>query len=287
MRNRIERFLIMIIPFIMACQGGYVDNQELIREIDRLEYSELRYELETDSLGNVIDTLELIYYKYDDEHNLLFREREIGRDSIKSFCKEYYCAGSKNCFFQESQMANGKYNSVYEAFFKKCGLEEKTIMLFFDSGSTSMDTIEMFYERSYDLNRKIKELVIAFPVADSLPGSMVELIYNDFEKPEAQYFIHEKDTTEYHRWFYSNDTVLTKYIFRKNFLEKDLVETSYLNDLNKVDRTEIINEQEGEVKKRTIFYNYDEEKNIRQRIEVDSIQGLKKYYSYVYVDLLK
>jgi len=145
----------------------------------------------------------------------------------------------------------------------------------------------MYYERSYDTDGKIKELVINSPVMDSLPGSVIKLIYNSFEKPESQYYIFGKDTTEKHNWYYSNDSTLNKYVWVKKSFDQEIVETSYLNDIEKTDRIEIIKKKEDEIEKRIIFYSYNIEGDLRQCIEVDYTTGLRKYYSYVYVELLE
>jgi len=103
-----------------------------------MDYSTLRYELETDSLGSIIDTSGLTCYKYDDEHHLLFKEREWKRYSAEYLSMDYYCGESKVEFYQERTMANGKYNSLYEAFFNKCGVEEEAVMYFFGFGSPNL-----------------------------------------------------------------------------------------------------------------------------------------------------
>ena len=268
---------ILICFLIIGCSSNeLVDNQKMRDSIDKLEISKIITVVETDSIGNIADTLSMEYLKYDDQKQKRFKKKIYWYKDRKTSWIDYF-KPDEDLFYREAFDEEGKSYSIYETMSNKKGEVKRAIRI--NKEREPIDTIIMDYSHEKYSNGNVKMLLIK--TYHEEVGELISKVnYDEYENPIFEVMIMKDDTMSFQTWEYS-DTILQKSIY-----------TNYQGDTSKSiyhfgNKKLLLNEEEFEnrngkfVKSKDISYFYDNENERTKSIEINLQTEDVKYIKYV------
>ncbi|GJM34552.1 MAG: hypothetical protein DHS20C18_35530 [Saprospiraceae bacterium] len=248
----------------------------MVVSIDSMKISKIITEVETDSIGNILDTLSIEYLKYDENNRKRFKRKIYWYKDRKMSGKDYF-RPDEDLFYRESFDEDGKLNSIFETISNKNGRVERAMQI--DKGREPIDTIIMDYSHELQSNGKVKKLLIK--ASHEEVGELIsKLIYDEYENPIFEVMIMENDTMSFQTWEYS-DTVLQRSIYTHYLGDTSM--SIYLFGVEKM----LVNEGKFEykdgmfIKSKEINHFYDETNERQKSIEKNHDTEEVKYIRYL------
>ncbi len=248
----------------------------MIDFIDSLNTSEVITEVETDSIGNILDTLSVTYVKYDDKNCKRFTKKTYWYKGRKSSWIDYF-KPDKNLFYRESFNEKGETNSVFETKSNFKGKIEKAIQI--NTEGDQIDTTLMDYSHIFYSNGNIKELQIK-SFHEEVGELVIKINYDEYEKPLSEVMVLKKDTTSFQIWEYL-DTILEKSIYT-NYLRDTSKSIYYFEKGELLIDEEEFNLKNGDfIKSKEINHFYNDVSIRTKTIETNSMTKAKRYIKFL------
>lgn len=260
---------------LLSCQAQtYLDNQEEVARIDELPIDQIILEVETDSIGQILDTLSRTYLKLDAKQNKVFR-RTLDHQSVKAETITYY-RESEGTFYQEVQLLEIQESSYYETLVRTDGRIEKALYIF-ESGEIR-DTQFMEFQYLYRANGAKEQIRITSKSADG-EGLNIDN-YDTLERLISSVLVLESDTICIEERYY-RDSLLQK-IVEKALIGNPPLIISYYNDAGKLEEEQSFAklDQNSKMLKRT-RYSYLPDGSLKAKVEEDLIENEKRYFKYI------
>jgi hypothetical protein len=275
-KMRIVEILILCFLVVGCSPNEYVDNKKMRASIDSLEISEIITEVETDSLGNLLDTISLTYLKYDDEKRKRYKARKYRYKDRELTLKDYY-KPNEDLFYRESFNDEGESESIFETISNRTGRVVKAIQI--NKEFDPIDTTIMNYTHSFHPNGKVKELVIK-AYHEEVGKFNSRVIYDKNEAPLFEVIIMDSDTMSYQVWEYSNSKLY------KSIYTNYQIDTSksiyYFGEGEQLIKEEEYNFKDGNYfKSKETNHSYDESNEKSESIEEDKTAKEVKYIKYL------
>lgn len=245
--------LFILLLFITSCGTREMeDNQITKTAIDSLSYSECWLTLEVDSADNIIDTINLIQYKFDDEKNLVFTKKEF-KSNGKDYLNKIYFWEDGTDFLSILYSKNGDFREVAEVFRFKNG--EPQYLINRTENKDVVDSLLIEYEFDYNLWGKKKRLILKMIKEDM--NVVHSAKYNRNEKAVSESTIINQDTFERKIYSYSSGELI-KIEHRKTSPSDTTMKSEFFSGAAKHDSTLNYVFEEGKklLNMRTVFY-YD------------------------------
>lgn len=242
--------LLCLLIIVQSCKSDLViDNNSIIKKIDKLNFSKTIVEVSIDDNENIIDTLSIEKTKSDKNGNVLFEFKETWNEYGKTIKQTYY-RDNKDLFYQKTDYKTKsiEFGSEYQTFVNKENIIDKAQMITFEPNK--VDTIFMKYNYSYNSKGK-KESLSVVSIYDSI-NSINFTKYNKNEKSEIRYQIIDNDTLEKSKMKYLNGKIVeSTHEYKEPF--------------------------------RVDIYDYDNNENVKSRkIFKKDNDSLKKSFEYIY-----
>ncbi|MFK7773531.1 MAG: hypothetical protein AB8F94_15380 [Saprospiraceae bacterium] len=265
-----KKILILLLIFSSCSPEELEDNQFLIDKIDKKGYSECLVKLEIDSLGNIIDTIDITKKKLDGDDKLIFKKRIYNFNKKKYITKTYYWEdGTDFLSISESESKDSKnYSEILRT--KSNKLKRLITYSEFDG---EIDTLIMDYKFDYSIFGRKKRLTLKLNSKEENSSYIIE--YNQDEKAKTEMTIIELDTFERKNYFYTNhklvkiekykqslDTFLTVHFFNEHEKNDSTLDFSITNAKKKLNYR--------------IVYNYDTNSVYKGYEEIDLKNGKKR-----------
>jgi hypothetical protein len=191
-----------------------IDNNSIIQEIDKLNFSKTTFEVSIDNNENIIDTLSIIKTKTDKNGKMLYVIKEYLPKVDGSIIQQSYFRNNEDLFYRETA-ATENFKSIFQTFVNKDNIIENAQMISYTSESPN-DTIFMKYDYKYNSIGKKETLSVTFE-KDSI-NSIDFTKYNENEKPEFGYLIIDNDTLQKRKINYFNEKMIeSNYEFKEPF----------------------------------------------------------------------
>ncbi|SDY16015.1 hypothetical protein SAMN05444411_1443 [Lutibacter oricola] len=249
---------------INSCQSNLsIDNKSIIDKIDKLNFSETKFEFSIDENDNILDTLSIVKTKLDEKGKVLYK---LKRNLFKNgnFTYQTYYRNNEDLLYQK-MFGFGELLSIFETYVNNENIIEKAQMINISS-KTPNDTIFMDYDYKYDTKGK-KETLIITSYIDSLIGMNITK-YNKNEKAEYGYIIISNDTVQKRKMIYQKGKLIESINeFKEPFRLKNI--TYDINE-NVSSETIFIKENNRLKKVKEFIYEHKEYKN-REMIIINDI----------------
>lgn len=264
-------FLLSVITISCSLNNDSYESR-MQKDIDQMPISEIVIELETDSIGNELDTITIKRNKYDTKGRIRYTETTY--DSIKS---ELYYTTNKDIFHSET-FSKGKSTSLFRTTSDASGNVITAIQTMLDNGQ--LDTVHMSYDRSLHPNGETKELVITIDHND-VPNSKGVLTKNSLGQPISEILITNGDTSQSQSWQYI-DTVLVSSTAHTQSISGISSTNEMFFDSNGINRIVFTMMEDKKIlSQRTTEYFYNKAGYQVRSIERDSISGTVTYMKYI------
>lgn len=179
MRLKTNITVILIIFLTVSCKNDrLIDSKSLLIDIDNLQINKLKYELQTDSLGNVLDTISKIITKKNEDNEKVYEENIIYKDNGFLNIKSYYKAGT--LVYSKTESSELGIISIFETNLDRNKIINASTISYFDN--EVLDTIKMDYDYFYNGNNSLNKLVISIQ-DDTIKKTKIIISYNKLEKP--------------------------------------------------------------------------------------------------------
>lgn len=208
-------FILLLIIIIQSCQSDLlIDNNSIIQEINKLNFSKTVFEFSIDNEDNIIDTISIIKTKTDKNGKTLYEIKEYLLEVDRNIIQQNYYRDNEDLFYQETS-ASKEFKSIFETFVNKNNVIKKAQMISFNS-KNSNDTIFMEYNYKYESKGK-KETLFITSKFDSI-NSLDFTKFNKNEKPVFGYLILDNDTIQKRKMNYINGKLhKSTYEYKKPF----------------------------------------------------------------------
>ena len=260
---------LMLLTIIVSCNKTEQkpNNRELIKEIDAIKSYKTVYELKTDSVGKVIDTVKINYTKKNKQNKEVYKEHKVFMNGSFSTFKKYY-RESGNLFY--SSLKSPEYGILsIDEFWESDGNFEKGMSISYRD-NIPKDTVKINYNIIYKNGSKFKTIITS-EVNNEIVNK-TESYYNDKEKVIKDILLTpNNDTTQVTEYKYKSMLLKIKSIY--NYDDNTAIHLSYdekgfplsenifgyLNDsLMELRKSNYVTDQDGNIlKKNQITYYPD------------------------------
>lgn len=260
--------LLAFMSLFYSCQKDkLISSKELLSEIDKLKVENISYELQTDSLGEILDTISKTIIKKNNDGVKVYEEKKVYKGENFYDIKNYYLKGN-NLFYSKTVSSELGIISIFETFLNKDKIVKAFTVNYLDN--KILDTIKIDYKYFYKKNF-LKKLVVSIE-DDTVSKPKITISYNDFEKPYLE--INEiNDEIELKTLYEYNKDILVKKVIKnikansineffynkEGFLESEILLVKGVNDFDTIRKVKYLNNKNGEILEKVI-YNVDENK---------------------------
>ena len=260
---------LMLLTIIVSCNKTEQkpNNRELIKEIDAIKSYKTVYELKTDSVGKVIDTVKINYTKKNKQNKEVYKEHKVFMNGSFSTFKKYY-RESGNLFY--SSLKSPEYGILsIDEFWESDGNFEKGMSISYRD-NIPKDTVKINYNIIYKNGSKFKTIITS-EVNNEIVNK-TESYYNNKEKVIKDILLTlNNDTIQVTEYKYKSMLLKIKSIY--NYDDNTVIKLSYddkgfplsenifgyLNDsLMELRKSNYVTDQDGNIlKKNQITYYPD------------------------------
>lgn len=183
-----------------SCNSNELEDNQLTKnKIDKLQYSECWWKFEVDSLGNIIDTIDITNKIIDIEGNLRFKKRLYQYDNKEYYSDTYYWKDGTD-FLSIGESLSKDFRNYSEV--KRTKNKELRKLITYSQFEDEIDTLIMDHKFDYSIFGRKKKLTLE---VDSEEEHGVHIFnYNKDEKVQNELTIIESDTFERSEYFYNN-----------------------------------------------------------------------------------
>lgn len=201
----------LTITVLAACQNKeheFEANTKRMQLIDQLDFTTKRFQIQLDSNQLPVDTVEVIWYKKDEDGEIVYKQVECTTDTTT-----YYYWEDGDLLYRELTAISGTYNSKYQTLRNKSGRIEKAIIV--TENLDYKDTLIMDYKYQLYDNGKKKQLSITSKMDKDTAEGIIW--YNDMGNCTSEIEKINGDTTSRVLYEYRNDKLASKIIIRGQF----------------------------------------------------------------------
>jgi hypothetical protein len=270
------KLFILNIIFIVSCSSNeYIDNKKSIELIGALEVSDTIMEVETDSVGNILDTILIEHLKYDDKKRKRYKKSIYFHEGFSTSRVDYFTP-EEDLFRSEIFDKDEKPNSIFETFISKKGTIKAATLIVKEGAS--YDTLLMNHFHEFYPNGKIKKLEIkAFH--NKTPNNVTKIEYNRYEKPLSEITMVEGDTLRYKTWEYA-DSTLQKIVYIN--YQADTSKSIYYFNNNKLAKENLFEYKNNvSTKSKQVDYFYNDSGEMSNSIEKNFNTKKIKYIKFI------
>ncbi len=253
------------------------DNQEQIALIDKMDISKIITKVEVDSMDNIIDTISINKYKFDEKQKKRYEE-SIYFYSYQNVTVKSYFKSDDDLFYQVRSGDKHGLQTTFETQTNSKGIVETALQI--NHERPEVDTIMMYYSNIFHANGNIKQLTLE--ANDPEIGQMISTINYDInEKALNELMMMERDTFSHQIWEYS-DGILVKGIYTTYKGDRSQSIWYYNQDENLI-KEDIFKYNDSFFEKTSIIkhtYNASNEK-IKTIKEWINSGGHKEYFKYI------
>lgn len=260
---------------LLSCQApSYLDNQEEMARIDELPIEQIILELETDSIGQILDTLSRTYLKFDAKQNAVF-QRYVQYPPVRIESISYFLE-SNEPFYKEVHLPEYQETSYHNAVVRSDGRTEKALYL--SHSREKRDTQFLDFQYLDRANGSIEQLRIISKSID-----VEEYIVNNYDTLErlvSSILVLEPDTVHieerYYRGFHLQKRV------EKAIIGHPPLKISYYNNDGKLEEEQSFAgvDQNSDMLMQT-QYSYGADGSLQARVEEDLTKKKRRYFKYV------
>ena len=268
-------FLLSIIILLSSCGINTAEtidavehNEELVKRIDALAFTECTIRLELDPDTKQRDTISRVKIKRDEKGNKVFEEIINTQGDQHYLSKTYYW--EEEDVFLETRKSNSGYEYHSEVFKDKNGLIKRLII--YSGFGEEKDTLVLNYDYEFTPSNKKSKLFLTTVHEKETVKSTIE--YNEEEKIKKETTVVGKDTLEIKTYSYHNSKL--KEIIKKKF-STDIIITKIVN---KYDRNgNLVEESLNETKSDSTViavmtsHEYNDQNEWIAYFELDQLNG--------------
>lgn len=265
---------------MVSCSSSqYADNQKMKAMINKLEVSEIILEAETDSSGNILDTISIAFLKYDNENRKRYREKKYYGEYGSMLGKDYFNT-EEDLFYRETYNDKDELEAIFETKTNKKGTVVKALQIIKDK--EQYDTITLDYAQELYGNGKVKKLLIK-TVHEEIGELFSSVHYDEFEKALFEVMIMDNDTLSFQDWEYA-DTILQKSTYTNYQLDTSRT-VYYFGQEKRLTKEEEFGFKDGNyIKLKEINHFYKALNKRKKSIEINVETKEKKYIKYLSLD---
>ncbi len=244
-------------------------NEKLRTEIDSIKETDTIYQLRTDSIGNIIDTLSVVYQKRNQE-NIKMYHKNIGADGYANVTKEDYFWPDGELFFSKVTTSEGLF-TTFECW-KEDSLIDRCVSISYENNEI-LDSINLDYKHSFTDGELTQTTITNKQNGESM--FFTHLIYDNSGNLKTEIELEKTDTLRITDYAYLNSLISKKK--EKNLRDLKVVETNYNA------KGFLLFEEVYRIENDSLFkifqtdYRTDSQGNIIQAVETDLIAGEKTY----------
>lgn len=278
MKNLSIFSILFVSTLFFACKQSTIINPDVLKsDIDKMPFSELVYEVSTDSIGNILDTISIQKIKKDENGEVIYKESDRHKSEITT--KAYFHEDDEPFYLIRLDKNGDKVFSKYNLLDKNNHVVKSFAITYLENGDSTIATYSPKYKFSSDGKKLSSQIEMNGTIR---PGTMY-FTFNDHEDVTGSYIFYQGDTTakSFNTYTYANEVMREKVTVRYKHKQKTWEHHDLFDELGHLTTSKMVKlDSDSSIKIISNFIN-DKDGNVLQ-VEISTYPAnWKSYKKYI------